>query len=110
MRLGAADITVDRDPEGCASHDRTSPERGVQCALVRNALDNVQSSAGLLVCSLSCALEALDHGTLSLPFPPRESLVAENPYRIQIRSEARARAQVMRFADWLAAEAARRRL
>lgn len=86
-------------------HGRTSPERGVQYALVRNALDSVKSGAGLLLCGLSCALEALDQGTLSLPFPARESLVASHPYRVQIRPQARA--QVMRFANWIGAEAAR---
>jgi LysR family glycine cleavage system transcriptional activator len=85
---------------------RTAPERGVQYALVRNALDGVKSDAGLLVCGLSCALDALDEGSLSLPFPARDSLVAEHPYRLHVRIGARSRAQVMRFAHWLTAEAA----
>ncbi|MCC5980054.1 MAG: LysR family transcriptional regulator [Salinarimonas sp.] len=89
------------------SHERESPERGVQYALVRNALDSVKSNAGLLVCGLSCTLDDLDQGVLSLPFPARESLLAKNPYRMQIRSEARARPQVVRLADWLVGEAAR---
>jgi len=84
---------------------RTSPERGVQYALVRNAIEGVRSNAGLLVCGLSCILDDLDRGTLSLPFPARESLVARHPYRIRIRPEAKARPQVARFETWLLAEA-----
>ena len=89
------------------AHERTAPERGVQYALVRNALDGVRSSAGLLVCGLSCVIDALDQGTLSLPFPASESLAAQHPYRVKIRDQARARAPVLRFADWLRAQTSR---
>ena len=88
------------------AHERTSPERGVQYAHVRHALEGVKSNAGYLICGLSCLLDFLSQGTLALPFPARESLVATHPYRMHIRPEARQRPQVARFADWLAAEAA----
>lgn len=88
-------------------HDRTSPERGVRYALVRNAIEGVKSDAGLLVCGLSCILDALKQGTMSLPFPARESLVASHPYRIKFRTEAATRIQVARFAQWLSSEVAK---
>ncbi|WP_412508346.1 LysR family transcriptional regulator [Roseovarius sp. SYSU LYC5161] len=50
-------------------HGRTAPERAVNYALVRNALDSVKSDAGLLVCGLSCVLDALEAGSLSLSGP-----------------------------------------
>lgn len=87
-------------------HERTSPERGVQYALVRNALEGVKSNAGLLVCGLSCVLDDLKSGALSLPFPGTECLVAAHPYRLAARHEAMSRPQVRRFVDWLRSEAA----
>lgn len=87
-------------------HDRTAPDRGVKYALVRNALDGVRSNAGLLVCGLSCVLDGLEQGTLSLPFPARESLTAKHPYRVQVRTEIKTRPQVSRFLAWLTDEAA----
>lgn len=88
-------------------YERTSPERGVQYALARNALEGVKSNAGLLVCGLSCVLEDLKQGTVSLPFPGRDSVRAKHPYRLKARAEARSRPQVRRFIEWLFAEAAR---
>ncbi|PWJ13266.1 LysR family transcriptional regulator [Jannaschia seohaensis] len=86
-------------------YDRTAPERGVRYALVKNAIEGVKSNAGLLVCGLSCILDDLDRGALSLPFPARESLVSPYPYRIRVRPEALARPAVTRFVDWISEEA-----
>ena len=94
-----------RDWVSTFPHERTSPERGVQYALVRNALDAVKSDAGLLMCGLSCIIDGLAEGSLSLPFPVQESLVAQHPYRLSVRSEIRTRPQISRFLDWLTAEA-----
>lgn len=88
-------------------YERTSPDRGVKYALVRNALDGVKSDAGLLVCGLSCILDGLAVGTLSLPFPAHESLQAKHPYRFTVRNEIRARPQVSRFIEWLKDEVAK---
>ena len=87
-------------------YERTSPERGVQYGLVRNALEGVKSNAGLLVCGLSCVLDDLKKGELSLPFPGKDCLRAQHPYRLAARPEARSRPQARRFIDWLHAEAA----
>ncbi|MDR9395432.1 MAG: LysR family transcriptional regulator [Roseovarius sp.] len=70
----SAEIHITADPgwaEWLAAHPhgRTAPERGVNYALVRNALDSVKSDAGLLVCGLSCVLDALEAGSLSLSGP-----------------------------------------
>lgn len=86
-------------------YERTSPDRGVKYALVRNALEGVKSNAGLLVCGLSCIHSGLEEGSLSLPFPARESLAAKHPYRISVRPEISARPQVLRFLEWLNEEA-----
>jgi LysR family glycine cleavage system transcriptional activator len=87
-------------------YDRTSPDRGVSYPLVRNAIEGVKSNAGLVVCGLSCILDDLEQGALSLPFPSHECLKAKNPYRVQARPEVKTRLQVTRFLDWLKAEAA----
>jgi LysR family glycine cleavage system transcriptional activator len=88
-------------------HERTSPERGVQYALARNGLAGVRSNAGLMICGLSCVLDDLKQGTLSLPFPPQNCLRAKHPYRLVARREAKSRPQVRRFLGWLQAEAAK---
>lgn len=90
-------------------YERTSPERGVQYALVRNGLEGVKSNAGLMICGLSCILDDLRQGTLSLPFPGHDCLPAKHPYRLAARREAKSRPQVRRFLDWLQAEAAKTR-
>ncbi len=87
-------------------YERTSPDRGVHYPLVRNALEGVKSNAGLMVCGLSCILADLEQGTLSLPFPANEVLNAKQPYRVEARSEAKARLQVKHFLDWLKDETA----
>ncbi len=87
-------------------YERTSPERGMKYALVRDALEGVKSNAGLLVCGLSCVIDNLERGALSLPFPGHECLRARHPYRLKARTEATTRPQVRRFIDWLFAEAA----
>lgn len=86
-------------------HERTAPERGVRYSLVRNAIEGVKSDAGLLVCGLSCILDDLGRGTLSLPFPPAECVEAAHPYRVKPRAGATSRLQVARFLDWLTEEA-----
>lgn len=88
-------------------YERTSPDRGVKYALVRNALEGVKSDAGLLVCGLSCILDGLETRTLSLPFPAHESLEVKHPYRFKVRNEIRSRPQVSRFIEWLKNEAAK---
>ncbi len=87
-------------------YERTSPERGIQYSLVRNALEGVRSHAGLLVCGLSCILDELEDGALESPFPAQESVVAKHPYRIKPRGEVQGRPQMARFLEWLADEAA----
>ncbi len=86
-------------------YERTSPERGVQYALVRNAIEGVKSDAGLLVCGLSCVLDHLKQAVLMLPFPADEQLNAKHPYRVKARTEVAARPQVARFLSWLREEA-----
>jgi hypothetical protein len=60
----------------------------------------------LLVCGLSCVIDAIDQGDVSLPFSARENLRAKHPYRMKMRDATRVRPQLARLADWLAAEAA----
>lgn len=104
-RADAPDTPNWEDWLGRYPYERTSPDRGVQYSLVRDALEAVKADAGLLVCGLSCILSDLERGTLSLPFPVQESLTAAHPYRFTVRTEIRARPQVSRFLDWLVTEA-----
>lgn len=91
-------------------HQRTAPERGVQYALVRNALEAVEANAGLLLCGLSCVIDKIAEGLVVLPFPRSEHLRARHPYRIHIRQAATMRPQISFFADWLVTEAEKTRI
>lgn len=86
-------------------YERTSPERGVQYALVRNAIEGVKSNAGLLICGLSCVLDELKRDEFSLPFPRKDCIRASHPYRLAARPDVGSRPQARRFIDWLQAEA-----
>lgn len=91
---------------GAYAHPRTGPERGVQYPSMRNAIAGARSHAGVLISSLSLALEDLEAGALCLPFPPGQYLRAETPYRLKVSEHAQVRPQVRRFRDWLLSQAA----
>ena len=79
----------------------TGPERGVNYPNARLALDGVRQNVGFLVCNLSLVLHDIERGTMVYPFPLSQHLVVANPYRLALRRDVKARAPVMRFAEWL---------
>jgi len=85
-------------------YERTAPDRGVRYAHVRGALDAARSNVGMLVSGLAYILDELGAGTLGLPFPVSECLLAEHPYRLRLREDARGRPQIARFVEWLKSE------
>ena len=82
-------------------HRETGPERGVNYPNARLALDGVRQNVGFLVCNLSLVLRDIEQGTMVYPFPLSQHLVVANPYRLALRRDVKARAPVMRFAEWL---------
>lgn len=85
-------------------HRNTGQDRGVHYPRARIALEAVRQNIGFLVCGLSLVLQDLDAGTVVLPFPVSEHLVAPHPYRLRISTTAAGRPPVQRFAAWLWAE------
>ena len=81
------------------------PQRGVHYKNARLALEAVRANVGFLVCGLSLVLEDLANGTVVLPFPVSDHIVAPHPYRLSIRPEAENRPQVAKFLKWLRLEA-----
>jgi LysR family transcriptional regulator, glycine cleavage system transcriptional activator len=85
-------------------HRNTGQDRGVHYPRARIALEAVRQNIGFLVCGLSLVLQDLDAGTIVLPFPVSDHLVAPHPYRLRISTAAAGRPQIQRFAAWLWAE------
>lgn len=86
-------------------HRMTGAARGVHYANARLAIEAVRQNVGFLVCGLSLLLTDLQAGTVALPFPGREHLVAPRPYVLNPRSDADRRPQLQRFLTWLRKEA-----
>lgn len=84
---------------------RKGPRRGVHYKNTRLALEAVRANVGFLVCGLSLVLEDLAKGTIVLPFPVAQHMVAPHPYRLSVRPEAENRPQVAKFLRWLRSEA-----
>jgi LysR family glycine cleavage system transcriptional activator len=83
---------------------RTGQDRGVHYPRARIALEAVRQNIGFLVCGLSLVLQDLDAGTVVLPFPASDHLVAPHPYRLRVSPAASGRPQVQRFTAWLWSE------
>lgn len=86
-------------------HRMTGAARGVHYPNARLAIEAVRQNVGFLVCGLSLLLKDLDAGTVALPFPAPEHLVAPLPYTLRPRSDADRRPQLQRFLTWLRREA-----
>lgn len=85
-------------------HRTTGAARGVHYANARLAIEAVRQNVGFLVCGLSLLLKDLETGTVALPFPAPEHLVAPHPYVLRLRSDADRRPQLQRFLTWLRKE------
>ncbi len=86
-------------------HRKTGTDRGVRYPNARLAIEAVRQNVGFLVCGLSLLLDELQSGSIVLPFPVSEHLVAPHPYRIRTRPDAVNRPQIQRFIAWLREEA-----
>lgn len=86
-------------------HRMTGAARGVHYANARLAIEAVRQNVGFLVCGLSLMLKDLQEGSVALPFPGSEHLVASHPYVLRARSDADRRPQLQRFLAWLRKEA-----
>lgn len=86
-------------------HRMTGPARGVHYTNARLAIDAVRENVGFLVCGLSLLLMDLQKGSVALPFPGPEHLVAPHPYILRTRADAEKRPQLRRFLTWLRQEA-----
>lgn len=84
---------------------REGADRGVRYRHARVALEAVRGNVGFLICGLALSRADLDQGSAVLPFPAARSLAAPWPYRMVLRDEAHASAQLRRFADWLVEQA-----
>ncbi len=87
-------------------HRKTGQDRGVHYPSARIAIEAVRQSVGFLVCGLSLVLQDLADGTIVMPFPATDHLLAPHPYRLRINPSAAKRPQIERFTAWLWAEAA----
>jgi LysR family glycine cleavage system transcriptional activator len=85
--------------------NRPGPDRGVHFRRLQDAYEAARQEVGFLVCGLSLVLADLDARSLVVPFPADNNLASNHPYRAVIRKGADQRPQVLRFIEWLRAEA-----
>lgn len=84
---------------------RTSPQRGIRFQRIAPVLEAVRADAGLALCGLALIGEAVDDGTVSLPFPLSTGRWTDHVFQARFRADCLARSQVRRFRHWLAQEA-----
>ncbi len=86
-------------------HRKKGPNRGVHYPNARLATEAVRQNVGFLVCGLSLILLDLETGSIVLPFPISEHIVAPHPYRFRVRPDSVHRPQIQKFIEWLRNEA-----
>lgn len=86
-------------------HRKMGPDRGVHYQNARLALEAVRQNVGFLLCGLSLIEHDLERGTIVLPFPVSEHIVAPHPYRLRMREDGAPRPQLQTFIAWLRNEA-----
>ena len=84
---------------------REGSARGVHYRHARPALEAVRQNVGFLVCGLSLVEADLVSGSIVLPYPAEQSLVAPLPYVLTVVAHGTLRPQLLRFLDWLRGEA-----
>lgn len=82
-------------------HRESGRDRGVSYPNARLALDAVKQNVGFLFCNLSLVLLDLEQKKIAHPFPLSQHITSPHPYRMKLRNDARKRAPVLRFAEWL---------
>jgi len=86
-------------------HRSEGAERGVHYRNTRTALEAVRKTVGFLICGLSLVERDLTEGSVVLPFPANQNLVAPMPYVLTVTAHGTMRPQLQRFCDWLRDEA-----
>ena len=86
-------------------HRESGPDRGINYPNARLALDAVRQNVGFFVCHLSLVLKDLEDGTIVNPFPLKQHIADPRPLRLTLRPDAKNRAPIMRFVEWLRKEA-----
>lgn len=86
-------------------HRKKGPARGVHYPNARLATEAVRQNVGFLVCGLSLIFADLETGSMVLPFPISEHIIAPHAYRFATRSGSVYRPQIQKFIEWLRNEA-----
>jgi LysR family glycine cleavage system transcriptional activator len=87
-------------------HRREGAGRGVHYHHARQALEAVCETVEFLVCGFSLVGFDLEKGSVVLPFPAHQSLIAPMPYVLTLTGHGTLRPQLQRFCNWLREEAA----
>lgn len=82
-------------------HRREGAGRGVHYHHARQALEAVRANVGFLVCGLSLLEFDLAQGSVVLPYPAHQILVAPMPYVLTITGHSTMRPQLLKFCNWL---------
>ena len=85
---------------------REGAGRGVHYRHARQAIEAVREEVGFLICGWSLIARDLALGTIVMPYPREHCLVAPRPYVLSIAAHPPPRPQLVRFCDWLRAQAA----
>jgi len=101
------------DPAGCSwpawlarsGIARTAPDRGIRFQRITVALDAVLASAGFSLCGVAMLRDRIENGTIALPYPLSTGMWTEHAYVARFRQDAPLRPHLVRFRQWLSAEA-----
>ncbi len=84
---------------------RTAPERGIRYQRITRALNAVRADAGVTICGIALLREAVEDGSLALPFGMPSGVRTQHMFQARFRQDALIRPQVRRFRAWLREEA-----
>lgn len=84
---------------------RTAPERGIRYQRITRVLDAVRADAGVTICGIALVADAVEDGSLALPFSMASGVRTQHMFQARFRQDALIRPQVRRFRAWLKEEA-----
>ena len=90
---------------GTFGHRKSGTERGVHYKNARLALEAVKQNVGFLMCGLSLMQSNLVDGSIVLPYPISQHILAPQPFRLTLRPTAAKQLQLQKFIEWLRAAA-----
>lgn len=83
---------------------RSAPERGIRFQRVVAALDAVAADAGLTLCGMALAADALNNGKLAYPYSVASGRWCGHSLYARYRPDTAERPHIRRFRAWLARE------